>query len=93
MFSYYHLNRANIVTVSRSRVNHYNYIGSLRPINIINDRPRTSNFSTQDLDYITWQYLLCDSHTQKLTDKVQKLNINLPIWTKTLLADYNMVLG
>lgn len=84
------LNRAQIVTINRSRADHYNLSASLARINIIDSAKCQCGNETQDLNHILWQCELYDTERLKLIKKLEKLRLYLPLNVDNIIAKPNI---
>ena len=76
--------------LNRCRANHYNLAASLARINIVEDSTCPCHTAPQDLDHVLWQCPLYDDQRKDFVNKLRKLGIPLPSWSRCLLIETNL---
>ena len=84
------LTRRQIVTVNRSRADHYNLSASLARINIIDNAKCQCNNESQDLNHILWQCELYDAERFELIKNIKKIQLYLPLNIDNIIAKPNI---
>lgn len=90
-FDHRHLSRKFIVTINRSRANHYSLAASLARIGIIMSAVCKCGCKSEDLNHVIWQCPLYNSQRLKLLKKLFKMRISLPMNIETLLIKPNIM--
>lgn len=85
------IERDLIVTINRSRADHYSLNYSLCKINVVNDPKCECGFEIQDLNHIIWQCSMYNDYRLELIKKLTKYKILLPQNINSFLVKPNIV--
>lgn len=80
------LPREFIVTINRSRADHYHLAASLFRMNIVNSPTCKCNEADENLNHVIWQCKLFASQRDKLLTSLKKYKIHPPLCIESLIA-------